>query len=82
MTNGYIGRADGPCGDDNLKAKQNCETPAGYEPKPPTLRDQAKELHNFHTRQAIKCAQTAQFLSENPAFDEFIRLIRSGAIQI
>lgn len=50
--------------------------------EPFTLRGEAEQKVGFHRDQAEKADQAAAFFRENPAFDEFIRLIRSGAIQI
>jgi len=47
-----------------------------------TLREEAERSVGFHRELADKADRAAAFFRENPAFDEFIRLIRSGAIQI
>lgn len=72
----------------------NCAAPAesypqtvglmgdNYEGRPRfTLRQEAEERVGFHRSQAEKADSAAAFFRENPAFDEFIRLVRSGAIQ-
>lgn len=48
----------------------------------PSLREEAEK--NFHSRSelASKAGQAAKFLASYPEFDEFVRLIREGAIQI
>ena len=48
----------------------------------PSLRAEAEQRVGYHRSQAEKHDQAAAFFRENPAFDQFIRLIRSGAIQI
>lgn len=50
--------------------------------QPPTLRMQAEKNAAHHFDQHVKAQQAASFLTAHPEFDEFIRLIRSGAIQI
>lgn len=49
--------------------------------RPPTMREQAEKQIGYHREQADKLDRTAAFFRENPAFDEFIQLVRSGAIQ-
>lgn len=44
--------------------------------------EQAEKNFANHSEQAMKSQMAAVFLRANPAFDEFIQLIRSGAIQI
>jgi hypothetical protein len=46
----------------------------------PTQREQAEKNVGFHREQADKADRAAAFFRENPAFDEFIQLIRSGVI--
>jgi len=59
------------------------ETPCNQKAyQPPTLREEAEKLVGHHREQANKHDLAAAFFRENPAFDEFIRLIRSGAIRI
>lgn len=48
---------------------------------PPTMREQAEKQIGYHREQADKLDRTAAFFRENPAFDEFIQLVRVGAIQ-
>lgn len=50
--------------------------------RPPTLREQAEKSVGYHRDQADKHDRAVAFFRDNPAFDEFIQLIRSGAIQI
>jgi hypothetical protein len=50
--------------------------------EPFTLRGEAEQKVGYHRTEADKADQAAAFFRENPAFDEFIRLIRSGAIQL
>jgi hypothetical protein len=47
-----------------------------------TLREQAEKNAYYHREEAQKHSSAAAFLSEYPQFDEFIRLVRSGAIQL
>ncbi len=47
----------------------------------PTLQEEAEKQAIYHSEMANKSAKAAAFLSANPAFDEFIRLVRSGVIQ-
>ena len=48
----------------------------------PSLRAEAEQRVSLHRAEAEKHDQAAAFFRENPAFDQFVRLIRSGAIQI
>lgn len=48
----------------------------------PSLREEAEKSVGYHREQADKHDRAVAFFRENPAFDEFIQLIRSGAIQI
>jgi hypothetical protein len=50
-------------------------------PEPPTLRREAEERVGLHRHEAEKADQAAAFFRENPAFDLFIRLVRTGVIQ-
>ena len=45
------------------------------------LRDEAQNRANQHQEIADKAQAAAIFLHEHPEFDEFIRLVRKGAIQ-
>jgi hypothetical protein len=47
----------------------------------PTLQEEAEKQSIHHSKMANKCTQAAVFLSANPAFDEFVRLVRAGVIQ-
>lgn len=47
----------------------------------PSMRSQAEQQVGYHRAQAEKHDRAAAFFRENPAFDEFIQLVRSGAIQ-
>lgn len=49
--------------------------------RPPTLREEAEKRVGHHRDQAEKADQAVAFLRENPAFDEFVRLVRAGVIQ-
>jgi hypothetical protein len=57
-----------------------CQETKAY--RPPTLADEQEKSASHHFEQASKAQQAAAFLRLNPAFDEFIRLIRKGVIQI
>ena len=71
----------GACGQSVHFASENCcETVQSY--SLPSLREEAEKQVGYHRTQAEKQDQAAAFFRENPAFDLFIRLIRSGAIQI
>ena len=48
--------------------------------RPPTLREQSEKNAAYHMDEAQKLSSAAAFLREYPQFDEFIRLVRSGAI--
>ncbi|MGC1784154.1 MAG: hypothetical protein WA708_16650 [Acidobacteriaceae bacterium] len=50
--------------------------------RPATMREQAEKNVGYHRDQADKQDRAAAFFRENPAFDEFIQLIRSGVIGI
>lgn len=50
--------------------------------EPPTLRGEAEARVGHHRQEAEKADKAAAFFRENPAFDEFVRLVRQGAIQI
>ena len=67
-TQGAIGAAH-RCGDQNMASE------------PPTLRGLHEERVSYHRLQAENADQAAAFFRENPAFDMFVRLVRSGVIQ-
>ena len=48
---------------------------AGY-----TLVEDAQRSEQFHCEQAQKAGNAARFLASHPEFDEFIRLVRAGAL--
>jgi len=48
----------------------------------PSLREEAEKSVGYHRLEAEKQDRAAAFFRENPSFDEFIQLIRAGAIQI
>jgi hypothetical protein len=56
-----------------------CDTQNAY-PRP-SMREQAEKAVGHHREQADKFDRAAAFFRDNPAFDEFIQLVRSGAIQ-
>jgi hypothetical protein len=47
-----------------------------------TLREESEESVVYHQREAERRNRAAAFFRENPAFDEFLQLIRAGTIQI
>jgi hypothetical protein len=47
-----------------------------------SLKDEAAKSAQFHSDEAIKAAKAHSFLATHPEFDEFIQLIRAGAIRI
>lgn len=49
--------------------------------RPPTLREEAEKQIGYHREQADRFDLAAAFFREHPEFDEFVRLVRSGAIQ-
>lgn len=46
-----------------------------------TLAEEKLKSAEYHQEQANKQYKAFHFLRENPAFDQFIKLVRSGAIQ-
>ena len=69
----------GAIGRDIHYATENCCETAST--RPWTLRDEAEESVGYHRSQADKHDRAIAFLRENPAFDEFVRLVRAGIIQ-
>lgn len=63
------------CGATQTNTAQACGT------REWNLRDEAGKQAQFHQEQANKAMMAASFLSAHPEFDEFIRLVRSGALQ-
>ena len=49
--------------------------------RPSTLREEAEKKIGYHREQADRHDRAVAFLRENPAFDEFVRLVRDGVIQ-
>jgi hypothetical protein len=49
--------------------------------RPYTLREEAGKSAEHHRAESQKHSAAYDFLSAHPEFDEFIRLVRSGAIQ-
>lgn len=49
--------------------------------RPFTLSEEAQRNEQFHYDQASKAGSAARFLSAHAEFDEFVRLVRAGAIQ-
>jgi hypothetical protein len=75
-----------PYANANLQAQCGQATQAvvglgAYRQPTPTLREESEKRVGYHREQADKHDRGAAFFRENPAFDEFIRLIRAGAIQ-
>ena len=52
------------------------------EMRPVTLRDEAEKSAAYHSEQANEQFRVVKFLRDNPASDEFVRLVRSGVIQL
>lgn len=50
-----------------------------YRPSPA---EEASKRQHYHLEEAQKAARAAEFFQANPAFSEFITLIRSGVIGI
>ena len=46
-----------------------------------SMREQAEKAVGHHREQADRFDRAAAFFRDNPVFDEFIQLVRSGAIQ-
>lgn len=65
---------------ENAKMADACQNMAAY--RPPTLREQAEKSVAYHSDQAQKHNAAAAFFRDNPAFEEFVQLLRSGAFQI
>lgn len=68
-----------PCGQAVVDTACCNQAPGKY--RPPTLSEEESRQISYHTAEAERHAQALAFLRKNPAFDEFIRLIRSGVIQ-
>jgi hypothetical protein len=47
----------------------------------PSLREDAEKNVGYHREQADKQDRAVAFFRENPAFDQFIQLVREGVIQ-
>lgn len=52
------------------------------EAKPPSMAEEAYKRAQDHAEIAEKAIHAADFLRKHPEFEEFIRLIRKGSIQI
>ncbi len=59
----------------------DCCTQGNLAGRPYTMQEQAEKNASSHYELAQKQSQAAAFFRDNPIFDEFIRLVRSGAIQ-
>jgi hypothetical protein len=79
-----MGAQQANCGQvaDLRNTRETQSTPRQNHCRRPSLREEAEKNVGYHREQAEKHDQAAAFFRENPAFDEFIRLIRSGAIQV
>jgi hypothetical protein len=63
---------------ENAKAQLGeCATPY----RRPSLREQAEKSVGYHRDMADKNDRAVAFLRENPAFDQFVQLVREGVIQ-
>jgi hypothetical protein len=78
MTGSYDPTANALNQQETIGGIAGCDT-AAY--RPPTLAEQAEKNAAFHLTEHIKNQNAAYFLSAHPEFDEFIRLVRSGAVQ-
>jgi hypothetical protein len=58
---------------------QDCSEPKPYNPY--SLQEEAARRAQGHYEEASKAQSAAVFFANNPAFEDFIRLVRSGAIQ-
>lgn len=58
-----------------------CRTASPAHPHDFSLREQAEKQVGYHREQADRQDRAAAFFRENPAFDEFVQLIRRGVIQ-
>ena len=58
---------------------QRCSEQKPYNPS--SLQEEASLRAQEHYAQAAKQQSAAVFFANNPAFEDFIRLVRSGAIQ-
>jgi len=56
-----------------------CAQTSEYRPSPA---EEAEKRTHYHYEEAEKASRGAAFLRDNPAFSEFINLIRRGCIQI
>jgi hypothetical protein len=54
---------------------------AGKATNPYSLQEEASRRAKNHYEQASKAQSAAVFFANNPSFEDFIRLVRSGAIQ-
>ena len=57
------------------------ETENKYQIRPQTLREEAEVRLRNHSEHARNASLAAEFFRDNPAFDEFVRLVRAGVIQ-
>ena len=49
--------------------------------RPPTMQEQAEKAADHHAEQHGKQRAAANFFAAHPEFDQFIQLVRQGAIQ-
>lgn len=50
--------------------------------KRPSLREESEKQVGYHRAEADKLDHAIAFFRDNPAFDEFVQLVRSGVISI
>jgi hypothetical protein len=62
------------------QAAKTCDV-RGTAYRPPTMAEQAEKNADYHAEQHGKHRAAANFLVQHPEFDQFIQLVRSGAIQ-
>lgn len=67
-----LGRAQDECGAAQAGIPQT---------RPHTLQEEAERRAQDHYERAIKAQSAQVFFANNPGFDEFVRLVRSGVIQ-
>lgn len=68
--------------DEKLSALAGCCAQQTTSPYRPTIREEHEKSFAHHNEQLNKHERAIAFFRENPAFDEFVRLIRQGVIQI
>ena len=62
--------------------RPECGEALGTQSYRPSPADEAARNAVYHSEQSMKHSRAADFFQTNPAFSDFVELIRSGAIQI